>query len=105
MAAEQQTPDIGRRRGSGRWLRKTVRACWWRRGVRDCGPLCLSPEFPQARIQPGRVAEHGCSSRIVLVFAELFFGVEVGVGAGLAVVEVGGWDPFGFAVLAFSGFP
>ena len=29
----------------------------------------------------------------------------VGVGAGLAVVEVGRWDPLGVAVLVFAGGP
>ena len=31
-------------------------------------------------------------------------GVVVVVGSGLAGVEVGGWDPFGAAVFAFSGY-
>jgi hypothetical protein len=31
--------------------------------------------------------------------------VAVGVGAGLAVVEVGWWDPLGVAVVAFAGGP
>ena len=29
----------------------------------------------------------------------------VGVGAGLAAVEVGWWDPFGLAVVVFAGGP
>jgi hypothetical protein len=39
-----------------------------------------------------------------LVVLEEFFGV-VGVGAGLAVIEVGWWDPFGDAVVEFAGGP
>ncbi len=41
---------------------------------------------------------------LVVVLAQEFFGVVVGVGAGLAVVEVGWWDPFGFAVRRFCGW-
>ncbi len=29
----------------------------------------------------------------------------VGVDAGLAVVEVWGWDPFGFVAVVFAGGP
>jgi hypothetical protein len=40
-----------------------------------------------------------------VVVAEQFFGVVIGVGAGLAVVEVGWWDPFGVVVVVFAGGP
>jgi len=40
----------------------------------------------------------------VVVAFEHFFGVVVGVGATLAMVELWWWDPFGGAVVAFSGY-
>jgi hypothetical protein len=42
---------------------------------------------------------------VVVVFAEQFFGVVVGVGAGLASVEVWWWEPFGLTVGVFAGAP
>ena len=42
---------------------------------------------------------------LVVVLAEQFFGVVVGVGAGLSAVEVCGWEPFGVAVGVFAGGP
>jgi len=42
---------------------------------------------------------------VVVLVCSVFFGVVVGVGAGLAVVGVGWGDPFGGAAGVFSGFP
>ena len=42
---------------------------------------------------------------VVVVVAQEFFGVVVGVGAGLAVVEVGWWNPFGVAGFQLAGAP
>jgi hypothetical protein len=42
---------------------------------------------------------------VVVLVCSVFFGVVVGVGAGLAVVGVWWGDPFGGAVGVFSGFP
>src|ERR1700735_3646819 len=44
-------------------------------------------------------------SILAIVISQQLFGVVVGVGAGLAVVEVGWWDPFGLAVVVFAGGP
>ena len=40
-----------------------------------------------------------------VVILEKLLGVVVGVDAGLSVVEVGWWDPFGVAVGVFAGGP
>jgi hypothetical protein len=42
---------------------------------------------------------------VVFVVAEEFFGMAVRIGAGLAVVEVRRWDPFGISALVFAGSP
>src|SRR5271169_198706 len=41
----------------------------------------------------------------VVIVAQQFFGVLVGIGAGLAVVEVGWWNPFGVAGFQLAGAP
>ena len=41
---------------------------------------------------------------VVVVVGDVAVGVVVAVGSGLAVVEVGRWDPFGGAVAAFAGY-
>jgi len=58
----------------------------------------------------GRDANCSCGTGIVGFFvvvsvAQKLFGVVEGVGAGLAALEVGWWDPFGVAVGAFPGGP
>jgi hypothetical protein len=53
-----------------------------------------TPGIPAGVVRP---ALRGIVGRVVLVVTvvpEEFFGVVVGVGAGLAAVEVGWWDPF-----------
>src|SRR5271166_3379860 len=42
---------------------------------------------------------------LLLVFAQKLLGVVVSVGAGLSMVKMWWWDPFGVAVRAFSGDP
>jgi hypothetical protein len=42
---------------------------------------------------------------VVVLLAQEFFGVVVGVGSWLAVVEMGWWNPFGVAVVVFAGTP
>ena len=46
-----------------------------------------------------------CLRDVFVVVPQEFLGVVVGVGAGLAVVEVWWWDPFGVAVGVFAGGP
>ncbi len=42
---------------------------------------------------------------VLVVVAQTFFRVEVIIDSGLAVVEVGWWEPFGVAVGVFAGDP
>src|SRR5277367_2162830 len=46
-----------------------------------------------------------CLRDLFVVVSQEFFGVVVGVGAGLPVVEVCWGDPFGVAVVVFAGGP
>src|SRR5437588_9440069 len=49
--------------------------------------------------------ESRISDVVIVVLAQEFFGVVVGVGCGLAVVQMWWWDPFGVAVVVFAGGP
>src|ERR1700761_2293632 len=46
-----------------------------------------------------------CLRDVFAVISQQLFGVVVGVGAGLAVVEMGRWDPLCVAPRVFAGDP
>jgi hypothetical protein len=56
-------------------------------------------------VRARHVIDLAISLPFVVVVKQEFFGVVVGVGAGLVVVEVGWWDPLRVAVLVSAGGP